>query len=245
LVPEFFRTVFPTGSLTTLSWPLLRSHGLNWHSQGPLKHLKASIDTFMASTDTLTASTDTLSASKALSRPLHSTSTQLACNREFTSISHGTMGTLTAFISTLMASTGIFMNSTTLTWPTLMLMGPCKHSHSSASLIEGFGSGSGSIPLTSGSGSGRVDPDPDLDTDWNESTNVPISKLRIETKPKRFDVFQNLKWNFSIYSKNLGTKPKLFDVFQLLFCKSKTFLFFPKILQQNQNFSMCSNFFLA
>ena len=50
-------------------------------------------------------------------------------------------------------------------------------------------SGSGSIPLTNGYESGRVDPDPD--TDRNESTNVPISKLRIETKPKRFDVFQN------------------------------------------------------
>jgi hypothetical protein len=65
-----------------------------------------------------------------------------------------------------------------------------------------------------GSGSGRVDLDPD--TDRNESTNVPISKLRIETKPKRFDVFQNLKWNVSVYSKKFGTKPKLFDVFQLV-----------------------------
>jgi hypothetical protein len=26
-------------------------------------------------------------------------------------------------------------------------------------------------------------------------------------------VFQNLKWNVSVYSKNFGTKPKLFDVF--------------------------------
>jgi hypothetical protein len=94
-----------------------------------------------------------------------------------------------------------------------------------------FESGSGSIPLTNGSRSGRVDPDPD--TDRNESTNVPISKLRIKTKPKRFDVFQNLKWNDSVYSKNFGTKPKLFDVFQLLFCKSKTFQFFPKLLEQN------------
>jgi hypothetical protein len=106
-------------------------------------------------------------------------------------------------------------------------------------LIEGFGSGS--IPLTNGSESGRVDPDPDSDTDRNESTNVPISKLRSKTKPKHFDVFQNLNWNVSIYSKNFGTKPKLFDVFQLIFCKSK-FLFFPKILEQNQNFLMCSNF---
>ncbi len=81
--------------------------------------------------------------------------------------------------------------------------------------------------------------DPDPDTDRNESTNVPISKLRIETKPKRFDVFQNLKWNVSVYSKNFGAKPKLFDVFQLLFCKSKTFLFFQEILEQNQNFLMC------
>ncbi len=58
--------------------------------------------------------------------------------------------------------------------------------------------------------------DLDPDTDRNESTNVPISKLRIETKPKRFDVFQNLKWNVSVYSKKFGTKPKLFDVFQLV-----------------------------
>ncbi len=162
-----------------------------------------------------------------------------------------TMGTLTAFITTLMSSTGIFMN-----------FHEPNHSHTAYSdtygplqtlslfcnsLIEGFGSGSGSrsIPLTNGSGSGRVDPDPDSNTDRNESTNVPISKLRIETKPKRFDVFQNLMWNVSIYSKNFGTKPKLFDVFKLLFCKSKTFLFFPKILEQNQNFLMCSNFLLV
>ena len=59
--------------------------------------------------------------------------------------------------------------------------------------------------------------DPDPDTDRNESTNVPISKLRIETKPKRFDVFQNLKWNVSVYSKNFGTKPKRFDLFQNFF----------------------------
>jgi hypothetical protein len=107
------------------------------------------------------------------------------------------------------------------------------------------GSGSGSIPLTNGSGSRRLDLDPDSDTDRNESTNVPISKLRIETKPKRFDVFQNRKWNVSIYCKNFGTKPKLFDVFQLLFCKSKTFPFFPELLEQNQNFLMCSNFFVS
>jgi hypothetical protein len=31
-----------------------------------------------------------------------------------------------------------------------------------------------------------------------ESTNVPISKLIIETKPKRFDVFQKMKSNISI-----------------------------------------------
>jgi hypothetical protein len=50
---------------------------------------------------------------------------------------------------------------------------------------------------------------------------------------------------FFLFQKNFGTKPKLFDVFQFLFCKSKTFLFIPKILEQNQNFLMCSNFFLA
>ena len=85
--------------------------------------------------------------------------------------------------------------------------------------------------------------DPDPDTDRNESTNVPISKLRIETKPKRFDVFQNLKWNVFVYSKNFGTKPKLFDVFQLLFCKSKTFLCSLKTSKRNENVLMCSKIF--
>ncbi len=58
-------------------------------------------------------------------------------------------------------------------------------------------------------------------------------------------MFQNLRWNASLYSKNFGTKPKLFDVFQLFFSNSKTFPFIPKILEQNQNFLMCSTFFLA
>jgi len=119
-------------------------------------------------------------------------------------------------------------------------------------LIEGFGPGSGSIPLTNGSGSRR----PKnmwirwiririRNTDQNEGTNGPIPKLRIETKPKRFDVFQNLKWNVSIYSKNFGTKPKLFYVFPLFFAKAKTFLFIPKMLEQTQNFLMCSDFFFS
>ncbi len=69
------------------------------------------------------------------------------------------------------------------------------------------------------------------------------AKDRNETKT--FDVFQNLRWNVSIYSKNFGTKPKLFDVFQLFFSNSKTFLFVPKFFEQNQNFLMCSNFYLA
>ncbi len=67
--------------------------------------------------------------------------------------------------------------------------------------------------------------DPDPDTERNESTNVPISKLRIETKRKPFYVFQNLKWNVSVYSKNFGTKPKLFDVFLFFFAKAKRFFF--------------------
>jgi hypothetical protein len=83
-----------------------------------------------------------------------------------------------------------------------------------------------------------VDPDPD--TDRNESTSVPISKLRIETKPKRFDVFQNLKWNVSVYFKKIW---KTFLCVPTSFLQKKTFLFFPKILEQNQNFLMCSNFF--
>ncbi|MFN9980026.1 MAG: hypothetical protein ACK53Y_08945, partial [bacterium] len=44
------------------------------------------------------------------------------------------MGILTAFISTLLASTDTFLAYTTLTRPTLILMGPCKHSHSSATV---------------------------------------------------------------------------------------------------------------
>jgi len=75
-------------------------------------------------------------------------------------------------------------------------------------------------------------------TDQNESTNGPISKLRIETKPKRFDVFQNLKWNVSIYSKNFGL-----DVFQLFFSKSKTLLVNPKILRsERERFGSIMNF---
>ncbi len=152
-----------------------------------------------------------------LSQPLkHSQGLQLACNREFTS----TFSRL---------------------WECCWGRESVVYSLFCNSLIEGFGSGS--IPLTNGSGSGRKDPDPDIDR--NESTNVPISKLIIETKPKRFDVFPNLKWNVSVYCKNFGTKPKLFDVFQLLFCKRKTFLFFQKNLEQNQNFLMCFNFFWA
>ncbi len=85
--------------------------------------------------------------------------------------------------------------------------------------------------------------DPDPDTDRNESTNVPILKLRMETKPKRFDVFQNLKWNVSVYSKKFRTKPKLFDVFQLLFCKRKTLLYNPKKFRsERERFGSIMNF---
>ncbi len=147
------------------------------------------------------------------------------------------MGTLTAFINPPMASHGIFINSTTLTRPTLILMGPCKHSHSSATVSYLDPDPDPYLWLMDpGSGSGRVDPDPDSDTDRNESTNVPISKIRVETKPKRFDVFQNLKWNVSVYSKNFGTKPKFFDVFQLLFCKAKRFYFFQKFWNKTKTF---------
>jgi hypothetical protein len=44
------------------------------------------------------------------------------------------MGTFTAFISTLTATTGTFMASTILTQPKLILMGPCKHSHAFATV---------------------------------------------------------------------------------------------------------------
>ncbi len=65
----------------------------------------------------------------------------------------------------------------------------------------------------------------------------------IETKSKRFDVFQNLKWNVSIFSKHLGTKPKLFDVFQLFFSKSKTLLYNPrKFRSERERFGSIMNF---
>ncbi len=120
-VPEFFKTIFPTGSLTKpltafkTSQGLYRhSHGLYWHSHG--------------STDTLTASTDTLTASKSLLRPLQSTSTQLACNREFTS-------------------------TCSRLWECCWGRESVVYSLFCNSLIEGFGSGSRSIPLTNRSGS--------------------------------------------------------------------------------------------
>ncbi len=85
--------------------------------------------------------------------------------------------------------------------------------------------------------------DPDPDNDRNESTNIPISKLRIKTKPKCFDVFQNLKWNVFVYSKNFGTKPELFDVFQLFFRKSKTLLYNPnKFRSERERFGSIMNF---
>ncbi len=79
--------------------------------------------------------------------------------------------------------------------------------------------------------------DPDPETDRNKSTNVPISKLRIETKPKRFDVFQNLKWNVSVYSKNFGTKPKLLDA------KAKRFYFIQKFWNKTKTFLCVPTFF--
>ncbi len=115
----------------------------------------------MASTDTLTASTDTLTASKALSRPLQSTNTLLACNREFTGTfswlweccwgresvlyshslfelpynhywnSHG-------LISTLMASTDTFMASTALTPPLQTLSRLCNSLKASSGSLMGY-----------------------------------------------------------------------------------------------------------
>ncbi len=172
-----------------------------------------------ASIDTLTASTDTLTVSKALSRPLQSTIIQLACIREFTS----TFSRL---------------------WECCWGRESVVNSLFCNSLIEGFGSGSGSIPLTNGSGSRRVDPDPD--TDRNESTNVPISKLRIQTKPKLFWCVPTSflqKQKVSIFSKNFGTKQKLFDVFQLFFNKSKTLLYIPKNFRsERERFGSIMNF---
>jgi hypothetical protein len=112
-------------------------------------------------------------------------------------------------------------------------------------LIEEFGSGAGSrsIPRTNGSGSGRPK---NMwirliririhNTDRNESTNIPISRLRIETKPKRFNVSQNLKWNVSIYSKNFGTKPKLLMCSNFFFAKANRFYLFQKCWKQTKTF---------
>jgi hypothetical protein len=73
--------------------------------------------------------------------------------------------------------------------------------------------------------------------------NVSIYSKNFGTKPKRFDVLQNLKWNVSIYSKNFGTKPKLLDVFQLFCSKSKTLLVNPKILRsERERFGWIMNF---
>jgi hypothetical protein len=69
------------------------------------------------------------------------------------------MGTLTAFISTLMASTGIFMNST------LSLF--CN------SLIEGFGSGSGY--LTSNGN--------DIETKRNDTSIIGVFSVSKGKKP--------------------------------------------------------------
>jgi hypothetical protein len=55
-------------------------------------------------------------------------------------------------------------------------------------------------------------------------------------KPKRFDVFQNLKWNVFIYSKNFGTKPKFFDVFQLFLAKPKLFDVFQLFLAKAEHY---------
>ncbi len=149
VVQNLLKQFILQGSLTTSTGTFLASFGLCYTLTAsidilrdlfkPLKHLKASIDT-------LTASTDTLTASKALSRPLQSTCTLLACKRQFTRTFSRLWeccwglfglpykGTLTAFISTLLASTDTFLASTTLKRPTLILMGPCKHSHSSATV---------------------------------------------------------------------------------------------------------------
>jgi hypothetical protein len=73
-------------------------------------------------------------------------------------------------------------------------------------------------------------------TDRNESTNGPISKLRIETKPKRYDVFQNLKWNVYIYSKNFGTNQNFLMCFNFFFFKAKRFYLFQKFWNESKTF---------
>ncbi len=158
-IPEFFKTDFLTGSHTTstgtflasstLSRPLLTFSGTSSSLSQPLRHLKASIDT-------LTASTDTLTASKALSRPLQSTSTLLACNRRiyknflttvrvllrpweccilsqplWAPLQSLTMGTLTA-------STSTFMASTTLTRPLQTLSRLCNSLKASSGTLTGY-----------------------------------------------------------------------------------------------------------
>jgi hypothetical protein len=79
----------------------------------------------------------------------------------------------------------------------------------------------------------------------NECINVPISKLRIETKPKRFGVFQKFffqKGNVSLYFKNFKTKPKRFAVFQN-FLKERYYAF-QELKNQTKTFWIVpTNFF--
>ncbi len=264
------------------------------------------------------------------------------------------LGSPAISLGTLMASAGTFMASTTLTWPTLILMGPCKHSHQSSTVsrplvaftraiqalslplqalhshrlrkhsvvrscqfffkiytftahivqkhfkgherafighVSAFGGCESAFRVCEnvckvrestckghkstcrGSLSAciaRENASRGLETvaeaweclqgplwyqqNCNKSTNIPISKLRIETKLKRFDVFQNLKGKISIYPKICGTKPNLFDVFQLflqkqnvtiksknLETKTKRFELVHKFLKTKQNFlTFCS-----
>jgi hypothetical protein len=53
-------------------------------------------------------------------------------------------------------------------------------------------------------------------------------------------VFQNLKWNVSIYSKNFGTEQKLFDVFQLFLAKAKRYYLIQKLRNRTKTFGFSS-----
>ncbi len=80
----------------------------------------------------------------------------------------------------------------------------------------------------------------------NECINVPISKLRIESKPKRFGVFQKFFFSkrerFSLFQ-NFKTKPKRFVVFQN-FLKERYYVF-QELKNKTKRFVLFQLIFLA
>ncbi len=58
-------------------------------------------------------------------------------------------------------------------------------------------------------------------------------------KPKRFDVFQNLKWNVSIYS-NFGTNQNFLICSKFFLATAKHFYIFQKLRNKTKTFGLSS-----